>query len=208
MAAEVPMRLKKDPILLDFPDEFESERLVIRALRPGDGPAINAAIIESLAHLRPWMPWAQGPQSIDDTEAFVRGAASEWAARTNLTLGLWRKADGLYVGGSGLHRIDWDVPRFEIGYWVRASLQGQGYITEAVECTTRFAFETLLAQRIEIRCDASNGRSSAVARRCGFTQEAHLRSESRGPDGGLRDTLIFAMLAGEWALSRPEGGDR
>ena len=40
--------------------------------------------------------------------------------------------DGRFLGSSGLHRIDWDVPKFEIGYWCRTSLARRGYITEAV----------------------------------------------------------------------------
>ncbi len=100
-----------------------------------------------------------------------------------------------------MHRIDWDVPRFEIGYWVRTSLQGQGYITEAVNGISKFAFEQLKAERMEIRCDARNERSAAVARRAGYTLEAKLRRESRAPDGSLRDTLIFALLRDEWTAN-------
>ena len=110
---------------------------------------------------------------------------------------LFRKADGLFVGGSGLHRIDWSVPRFEIGYWVRLSLQGQGYVTEAVNRITIFTFDVLGAQRIEIRCDARNTRSAAVAQRAGYTLEARMRHERRDVYGELCDTLVFAKIAAD-----------
>jgi len=45
-----------DPILRDFPERFESERLLIRAPLPRDGANVHAAIAESLDELRPWMP--------------------------------------------------------------------------------------------------------------------------------------------------------
>lgn len=48
-----------NPILLDFPDSLESERLIIRCPRAGDGAMINAAIVESFAELTRWMPWAR-----------------------------------------------------------------------------------------------------------------------------------------------------
>jgi RimJ/RimL family protein N-acetyltransferase len=107
---------------------------------------------------------------------------------------LIRKSDGMFVGGSGLHRIDWTVPKFEIGYWVRTSLQGQGYITEAVNGITDFAFTVLHARRIEIRCDARNTRSAAVAERAGYTLEARFHHDCRGVDGDLRDTLIYVKF--------------
>jgi RimJ/RimL family protein N-acetyltransferase len=90
--------------------------------------------------------------------------------------------------------MDWSVPRFEIGYWVRRCFVGQGYITEAVRGVTRFAFETLGARRVEIRCDARNERSRRVAERSGFELEATLRNHAVAVDGELRDTLIYARL--------------
>jgi ribosomal-protein-serine acetyltransferase len=124
----------------------------------------------------------------------VRQARARFLQREDLWLLLLLKGTHTLVGGSGLHAINWDVPRFEIGYWVRRRFAGQGYITEAVRGITRFAFETLGARRVEIRCDAHNERSQAVAKRAGYKLEATLHSHSLTPDGELRDTLIFVRL--------------
>lgn len=181
------------PILLDFPDAFETERLIIRAPRAGDGRALNEAVCESLEYLKPWMPWAHHAPSLEESEELVRRGAARWLLREDLWLLLFRKSDGLYVGGSGLHRIDWSVPSFEMGYWVRQSLEGQGYIGEAVAAITGFAFDTLKAERVEIRCDTRNTRSAAVARRAGYTLETTRRHDARDTGGQLRDTYIFGM---------------
>ena len=104
------------PILLNIPDSFETERLIIRAPRAGDGQTVNDAVRESFENLRPWMPWATKLQEVHETEENVRRGAVRWILREDLWMLLFRKSDGLYVGGSGLHRIDWSVPAFEIGY--------------------------------------------------------------------------------------------
>ncbi len=105
------------------------------------------------------------------------------------------KGTNTIIGGSGLHRINWKVPKFEIGYWVRTSLARQGYITEAVAGITDFAFNTLGAKRVEIRCDALNGRSAAIPQRLGFIHEGTLRHEDRHHvNNELRDTMIFAKI--------------
>ena len=176
------------------PEQFETERLIIRAPQAGDGKAVNDAVRESLDDLRPWMAWARVMPSVAEQETYAREAALRFRNREDLALWLFRKSDGLFVGGSGLHNISWDVPRFEIGYWVRTSLQGQGYVTEAVKGIAAMAFDKLNATRLEIRCDANNVRSAAVAQRAGFTLEARLHAESRTPAGDLRDTLIFAKF--------------
>lgn len=183
------------PILLDIPDSFESARLILRAPRPGDGAALNAGVVESLEELRLWMPWAASAPTVADSEAVVRGAAAKWLKREDFMLLLWRKDTGELVGGSGMHRIDWEVPTVEIGYWVRTSLAGQGYISEAVNAITHFAFETVGAHRVEIRCDERNLRSAAVARRAGFDLEGILRNEARHHlTLELRDTMVFAQV--------------
>jgi RimJ/RimL family protein N-acetyltransferase len=54
------------------------------------------------------------------------------------------------------------------------------------------------ANRVEIRCDAKNERSAAVARRGGFPLEGTLRNEDRCPmTNELRDTLVFAKISAE-----------
>ncbi|WP_438447172.1 GNAT family N-acetyltransferase [Gorillibacterium sp. sgz5001074] len=184
------------PILLNFPDSFESPRLLIRAPREGDGRQVNAAVLESRAELLPWMPWAEHIPTVEDSEANIRRSVAEFIQRSDLRLLLFSKETGDLVGSSGLHRIDWEARKFEIGYWLRTSCGGKGYMLEAVEAITAFAIRELQANRIEIRCDARNLRSSRVAERSGFTLEGILRRETCGVDGALRDSMVYAKVRG------------
>lgn len=185
------------PILRDFPDSFDTDRLTIRAPRAGDGAEMNAAIRDSWSELQQWMPWATGdPPPVEEHEARLREAHAKFLLRENLWLLLFLKGTDTLVGSSGLHRPNWDVPSFEIGYWVRTPYGGQGYITEAVNGITAFAFDVLDARRVEIRCDSLNERSAAVARRAGYDLEATLHNHERHHlSNKLRDTLVFSRTA-------------
>ena len=183
-----------DPILRDVPERFESDRLLIRAPLPGDGAELHAAITESREELRPWMPWAHLDETVDDVEANVRHSRAEYLSRRDLRLHLYALDGGTLVGSSGLHRIDWTVPRFEIGYWIRTSMTGRGFATEATRRIADFAFADLEAERVEIWCDAANERSAAVAQRAGFSFEGRLARNRRNPAGALIDSLCFARL--------------
>ena len=187
------------PILRDLPDELVGERILIRPPRPGDGAAVFEAVEESRAEISPWLPWVEKTLTVSDSEETARRFAARWLLREDLMVGIWDKSTGRYLGGSGLHRIKWAVPSFEIGYWLRTSAWGQGYVTEAVQVLCRFAFETLGANRVEILCDAKNTRSAAAPIRLGFVQEALLRNDVRDGAGELRDTLIFALTPGDYA---------
>jgi RimJ/RimL family protein N-acetyltransferase len=185
-----------NPILFDFPYSFDTERLTIRGPLPGDGKEVHTAVMESLEELRSWMPWAAG-KVLNETEyeARIREGQLKFLSREDLWMMPLLKGTDTIIGGCGLQRIDWNVPKFEIGYWVRTSYARQGYITEAAAGLTDFAFNTLGAKRVEIRCDARNERSAAVPRRLGFEHEATLRHHDRHHlTGALRDTLIFTKI--------------
>jgi RimJ/RimL family protein N-acetyltransferase len=108
---------------------------------------MHAAVSESLGELTPWMPWPKEHRTVEDSEASVRqgrGPGSWEELMLLLLLGGTRTL----AGSSGLHRIDWEVPKFEIGYWCRTRSTGQGYVTEAVRGISAFAFDTLGARRL------------------------------------------------------------
>ena len=181
------------PIMREFPFEFETERLTIRGPKPGDGTAVREAVLESQDELKPWMPWAVDIPDEEAYETLVREGNLRFLGREDLWMILLLKGTDIVVGGSGLHRIDWSVPKFEIGYWVRSTYAKQGFITESTEGITQFAFDVLGAKRVEIRCDALNERSAAVPKRLGFSLEGVLKNEARDHiTNDLRDTMIFA----------------
>src|SRR5918993_1221217 len=191
----------KPPILMDIPESLETKRLLIRSPLPGDGHELHAAIRESIDELAPWMPWPKEHSTVDDSEASARRARVAFLQRSELRLHLYLKGKGTMVGSSGLQGIDWEVPKFEIGYWCRTGFTGRGYVTEAVRGITAFAFDALGAKRVEIRCDPHNLPSVGVAQRAGFLLEGELRNNEVGTDGGPRDTLIYAMTSAD-ACSR------
>ena len=182
----------------EIPDVLETARLRLRALRPDDGVELHAAVIESFEALHAWMPWAQQVPTPADIDAFVERSVRGFAERTSLDYLIVDKATSTLAGVSGIPRLDWTVPKFEIGFWCRTRFTGRGYITEAVRAVTALAFDHLGAQRVEVRCDADNARSRRVIDRCGFHLEGALRAEQRTPGGGLRTTLVFSLLPEEY----------
>lgn len=183
------------PILIDFPYEFETERLHIRYPMPGDGTAVHQAIQSSIEELKPWMPFAQSEQMLEDVEANIRDSHADFLKRTDLRFLLFNKKSGAFIGSSGLHRIDWNIRKFEIGYWIDSKYSGQGFMSEAVNGISDFAFDHLEAKRVEIRCNKNNLRSRKVAERSNFDLEAILRNETLSIDGKvLIDTCVYAKI--------------
>ncbi|WP_449354469.1 GNAT family N-acetyltransferase [Virgibacillus natechei] len=185
----------KNPILKDFPHEFQTKRLFIRLPLPGDGEVVYQAIQASRQDMKKWLPFAKKDQSPDDVEISVREAHVQFLKREDLRLHLFNRETGDFIGSSGLHRIDWEVPKFEIGYWIDSRQSGKGYMTEAVEGIADFAFRELHANRVEICCDTKNFKSRAIPEQLGFSLEGiHYNDSAQIDGGGLRDTCIYAKI--------------
>jgi RimJ/RimL family protein N-acetyltransferase len=196
------MSAQKFRTLIPLFEELRGERVLVRPYRESDAQALQEAVAESRDHLRPWLPFADEHQTIEESRDWIIHQIASWLTRENMNVGIWDAATQRYLGGTGFHIHDWDTGYFEIGYWIRASAQGHGYVTEAVHLLTDYAFEALKANRLEIRCDELNVRSAAIPRRLGYVEEGLLRNETMTPAGKLRNTLVFSLIAGEWPDDR------
>ncbi len=187
----------EEPILLNLPDSIETPRLVLRPPRQGDGPMLHEALVESINELRrflSFLAWVSCEQTLDSAELWCRKGQANFISRQDLPFLIFEKSSQQLIGACGLHRTDWKALKTEVGFWIRTSRAGHGFISEAVNAITAFAFKTLDAQRIEIVTDEENAASRKVAMRCGFQLDATLRHEHRAPDGTLRNTCVYSLL--------------
>lgn len=187
------MEAKQRALLLNIPERIETERMILRAAKLGDGPEAFEAVLESVNELKPWMPWVHPEPRLAGSIEFHANAQAKWYSREMLDFQWHDKATRRLIGKGGFHTINWDVPKFEIGYWVRTSMAGHGYCTEAVNALVAFSRRELGAKRLEICSDPRNLKSRHVAERCGFVLEGILRRNMRDPCGDLRDSCMYAL---------------
>ena len=194
------MEQPMDPMLIEVPEHIDTPRLILRCPRRGDGAVVNAAVVASHVELDPWLPWATTLPTLEESEVHCRRQQARFILREDFVMLIFCRdaagGEGELVGGTGLHRIDWALRRFEVGYWRKSGCEGRGIVTEAVTAIARMAFDSLGARRVEIRMDDNNERSWKVAERAGFTLEALLRLDSVTPGGEPRSTRIYARVRG------------
>ena len=178
-----------------FATELVTERLKLIPVNADVAAELNAAIVASIDELSPWLPWAKTCPTVADTAEFCALSAQQISARTDFPL-VMRHGESLEVLGSvGLHRIDWSVPAFEVGYWCATAHTGNGYVTEGVRALARYVFEELGAERLSLHADPRNRGSCAVAERLGFQLDGVLRHDTRDNDDRPADTAIYSLVS-------------
>jgi RimJ/RimL family protein N-acetyltransferase len=186
------------PILIDLPEELVGNLVIVRSWAEADSSGLWDAVDNSREHLEAFMPWVDRYHNPDDALEYTRRSRARWLLREDLSVAIVERQTGRIVGGSGLHRIDWGIRAFEIGYWIRQDAEGRGYITETVQLLTRLAFDELDANRVELRIDTRNIRSLRVGERLGFVLEGTLRRKLPAADGTAADMHVLALLPEEY----------
>jgi RimJ/RimL family protein N-acetyltransferase len=179
---------------------IHTPRLVLRCWSPADAVLIQDALVSSIDHLMPFMPWAdKEPVPLQERIGHLRSFRSKFDLGQEFIYGVFDQDEARALGGSGLHtRGQTNV--LEIGYWIRKDATNQGYATELSMALTKVAFEIHNIHRLEIRCNPTNVYSAAIPRRLGFTHEGTLR-KNYAFRGDFTDTMVWSLLDDEYPSS-------
>ena len=172
---------------------MESERLKLTPPLLKYSEEMFEVINECKVEFSQFLPWVSDSLTKDQLELNIQDATNNFA---NFIGEFWfniiEKKTGAFIGAIGFMIRDGTVPYFEIGYWLQTSQIGFGYVSEAIRIIEEYAFIQKGAKRIEIRMAGSNLKSRAVAKRCGYQQEACFANDRRLPSGELDSTLVYA----------------
>ena len=106
---------------------------------------------------------------------------------------------GKPVGMTNYLHVDAPNRRVEIGAtWYRKSAQRSALNTEAKLLLLGHAFEKLNCIAVEFRTHFFNHQSRRGIERLGAKLDGILRSHQIAPNGTLRDTCVYSIVAAEW----------
>jgi RimJ/RimL family protein N-acetyltransferase len=146
-----------------------------------------------------WRLWYTGVPAPDGTAAWIEAAL---AMRENLgamPFVIRDNATGEVVGSTRYFNVEAAHRRLEIGHtWHAKRVQRTAINTECKLLLLAHAFETLKCIAVEFRTNFFNFQSRQAIARLGAKQDGILRNHQLTPDGTLRDTVVFSIIAGEW----------
>jgi N-acetyltransferase len=108
-------------------------------------------------------------------------------------------ADGQIAGMTTYMNVDATNRRVEIGStWYAKRVQRSALNTQCKLLALQHAFEKLDCIAVEFRTHFFNHQSRRAIERLGAKQDGILRNHQIAPNGTLRDTVVFSIIAGEW----------
>jgi len=107
--------------------------------------------------------------------------------------------DGRIAGMTTYMNVDAPNRRVEIGStWYARRVQRSALNTQCKLILLDHAFEKLNCIAVEFRTHFFNHQSRRGIERLGAKQDGILRSHAIAPNGTLRDTVVYSIIASEW----------
>jgi RimJ/RimL family protein N-acetyltransferase len=160
-------------------------RLALASFEEGDVEAVH--LFASDPEVCRYTGW--GPNTLDDTRAFVGEAVRRHSDRYDLAV---LRGDEL-IGSASVWTTSPEHQVGELGYTIRRDCWGEGYATEVARLLVELGFGELGLERLAATCDPDNAASVRVLEKAGLRREGLLRGLYL-VRGRRRDRVMFGRL--------------
>jgi|SRR5450755_2985460 RimJ/RimL family protein N-acetyltransferase len=161
-------------------------------------PAHRDGLIEAVKDGELWKLWYTSVPGPDRMAKEIDRRLSLQAAGSMLPFIVF-DADGKIAGMTTYMNVDAANRRVEIGStWYAKWVQRSGLNTQCKLLLLGHAFEMLDCIAVEFRTHFFNQQSRRAIERLGAKQDGILRSHQLAPNGTLRDTVVYSIIAAEW----------
>jgi RimJ/RimL family protein N-acetyltransferase len=177
------------------PITLQDEHVALEPLSLDHVPALEAAAADGEL----WNLWFTSVPPPGQARSYVEKALQAQVDGLMLPFAIREKSSGDIVGTTRYYDIVPEPPRLAIGYtWYARRWQKSHLNTACKRLLLRHAFETLERVAVELHTDHRNLDSQRAIERLGAHRDGVLRAHKLRPDGTLRDTVCYSILASEW----------
>ena len=177
------------------PITLRDEHVSLEPLRLDHVAALEAAAADGEL----WNLWFTSAPAPGQAQAYVEKAVHGQAEGVMLPFVVREASSGDIVGTTRYYDFAAELPRLAIGYTWYAKRWQKSHLNSACKrLLLRHAFESLQCVAVEFHTDHRNLDSQRAIERLGAQRDGILRAHKRRPDGSLRDTVCYSILASEW----------
>src|SRR4029078_12293154 len=161
-------------------------------------PDPMGGLVEAVSDGELWKLWYTFIPTAENMKKEIDRRLGLFAAGSMLPFTVF-DAEGKIAGMSTYMNVDAANRRVEIGSpWYAKRVQRSALNTQCKLLLLTHAFEQLNCIAVEFRIHLFNHQSRRGSERLGAKQDGILRSHQIAPNGTLRDTVVYSIIASEW----------
>jgi RimJ/RimL family protein N-acetyltransferase len=147
-----------------------------------------------------WNLWVTSVPAPGETQTYISTALAGYEAGHMLPFAVRELSSGAIVGSTRYHDIVKAANRVEIGYtWYAKRWQKSHVNTACKLMLLAHAFDELGCGVVGLRTDHFNFASQRAIEALGAKKDGVIRQHATRRDGTIRDTVMYSILAAEWA---------
>jgi len=147
-----------------------------------------------------WELWFTSVPEPERTRAYIASALAGQQAGHMLPWAVRELSGGAVIGTTRYHDIVAEIDRVEIGYtWYGKRWQRSHVNTTCKLLLLAHAFDALGCKVVGLRTDNFNFASQRAIEALGAKKDGVLRHHLARRDGTVRDSVMYSILATEWA---------
>jgi RimJ/RimL family protein N-acetyltransferase len=167
------------------------------------GAAHHDELVAAAADGELWNLWFTSVPRPESMRGWMDAALEQREQTGAMPFVIRRAADNRVVGATRYFNVAAPNRRLEIGHtFYSRSVQRTAVNTEAKLLLLTHAFEALDCLGVELRTHFMNRESRRAIERLGAKLDGVLRAHMVMPDGSLRDTCVYSIIANEWPAVR------
>jgi ribosomal-protein-alanine N-acetyltransferase len=174
---------------MEPPVRIETDRLVLRRTTADDADGVfsYASDAEVTRYLT-----ITPRTSVDDSVAFLNWCDEAWDAGTSFPLAIVDRSSDEYLG---MIELRVSIHGVELGYALRRSAWGNGFMAEAIRAAADWAFGNEDVYRVWAYVDVANVASRRTLEKAGMTREGHLHRWQIHPNSSSEpaDVYVYAV---------------
>ena len=147
------------------PPEFETDRLILRAIRACDrNDMFEYACDREVTRYLTWKPH----RDPSFTKRYIESVLHAYSQGDFYDFALVLKANKKMIGTCGFTSFNYETNSCEVGYVLNPRYRGYALIPEALNAVMEMAFKTFCADRVYARYIIGNDGSRRVMEKCGM----------------------------------------
>ncbi len=167
------------------------EQTILKPWESKIADEIFEATEESREKLYRFVPWKN--ETVQDVKDFITRSIKQRREGTSLDLSIHERSRQRFVGGIAVRKFDPFTPLCEVGYWIRSSMHGRGYATDALLTLLQFCRDKLELVRVDARAAVENIASQRVLIKCGFREDG-FKEKAMLCHGVWQDMKLFGKI--------------
>ena len=163
-------------------------------LKADDAKSLSEMMIANAERFKRYFPITLSKNmSLEASQKYIIDKEVECQSKSEFTLAIKESKTNQIVGIIIIKEINWETKQGEFAYCIDSNFENKGWMSKAINSVSKYAFEILGLEKLQIIVHKDNIGSAKVAQKCDFIWQKTLLKEYTPPNEMPLDMELYEL---------------